>query len=254
MNNPREIAVDLGTALSSFTFTSASPYHHIWAHRQLCPHGTFHIVDHPKTILYFRRIRSTNSDQPTFVGELRPFPSSQSHRLATLSSPGRDQSQELTPRAHEPQATMEGSSRTPSWQKNGNRSSPSTDSISSSDTMMDCAESLDATLSPSPINTDSGGPSDKHRTTSASTPRPPITGISSVDVPHDSAHHSGHVTPDIQRDNQQSAQNRMAIDFILNSSPPNLEDSPEPSVTKKNSTAQVPSSVTSASAGEKTSI
>lgn len=46
----------------------------------------------------------------------------------------------------------------------------------------------------------------------------------------------------------------MAIDFLLNNSPPNLEGSLEPSVTNNNSTAQVHSNVTSAGAGEETSI
>lgn len=82
--------------------------------------------------------------------------------------------------------------------------------------MTDSATTSHATIHPSPTDNDNGD-----STCIASTPpvKQPIIGDASLDILSDSAHHGEHAMPDVQRDNQRPAQNRMAVDSILESNP-----------------------------------
>lgn len=149
---------------------------------------------------------------------------------------------------------MVGSSHRLLPQKDGNHSSLSIDSISSSDAVIDSAANLDVTVHPFTTDNDNRGPSNSPHIASAFTVRNPINGISSPGKPSDSIHHGQHAVPSVQRDNQRPTQNKMAIDLILNSDPPSLDGSPEASAANHDSPAHVQQSGSATSTSKKMTV
>lgn len=117
--------------------------------------------------------------------------------------------------------------------------------------MVKSAAELGATVRPPATDNGNGGPSDTLRAASASTVRRPMINVASFDVSSDSAHHSDHAMPDVQSDNQRPMQNRMAINYILNSDSPSRDTFHDASATNADSSPYVHHNESAASTGEK---
>lgn len=149
---------------------------------------------------------------------------------------------------------MEGLSPRLLPQNERNSSRLNIDSIKSSDAMVDSAAKLGATVRPPATDNGSGGPSDTLHADSASTVQRPMINVANLKVLNDSAHHRDHAMPDVQRNNQRPTQNRMAINYILNSDSSSRYSLTEASVTNGDSTIHGEQSGSTASTGEEINI
>lgn len=118
--------------------------------------------------------------------------------------------------------------------------------------MINFAKASEATVGPTDTDNDNGDPSDSPRNSGASTIQHQVARVASLDIPSDSPHDHDHEMPDVQRDNQQTTQNRMAIDFILNRDLPCHNGFSEASATNGDSIAHVHQGGSTTGTGEKT--
>lgn len=157
-----------------------------------------------------------------------------------------------TPPVSEPQVAMTRSNPVFSPRKDGNQSILNSDDSTSSDGMIDSATASKATVRPTAIDNDNGGPSDSRRSAGASTVQHPVDRVASLGIPSDSPHGNDHAMPDAHRDNQQPTQNRLAIGFILDNDLPCRNGFSQASITDNDSTAHVHQGGSTAGKCEKT--
>lgn len=236
-SHPRHAATDLGgitfdlavLTSSAFTFfVTFKPSLHL--NQQFYPPQQFHIVVRPIItvfpVAFILPIAANLSLQPNCGSSL----------VLSATAPKFYQICDSAPPISEPQVTMTHSNPIFSPRKDGGQSILNSDHSTSSDGMINSVTALKAIARPTATDNDNGGPSDSHRSASASTVQHPVVRVASLDIPSDSPHDNDHAMPDVQRDNQDTTLNRMVIDFIFNCDIPCRNGFSETSATNGDST------------------